>query len=60
MENIRLEKRSECFMDERGEQVDKRCWFLLVGEDDHNSNAITIALSVNIFDEPRVQMMPLF
>jgi hypothetical protein len=58
MDNLRLEKRSESFLDENGNQVDKRCWLLLAGEDDHTTNALTLSISANVFDEPRVIMTP--
>ena len=58
MDNLRLEKRSESFLDENGNQVDKRFWLLLAGEDDHTTNAITLSISANVFDEPRVIMTP--
>ena len=35
--------------------IDKRCFFLAVGDDDNTSNAFTMSASINIFDEPKVQ-----
>jgi hypothetical protein len=58
MANPRLEKRSEVFIDDNGNHTDKRCWFLFVGDDDYTTNALTVSISVNIFDEPRVTMTP--
>ena len=34
MNNARLAKRSETFDDDNGVRVDKRCFFLAVGDDD--------------------------
>ena len=55
MNNNRLGKRSETFDDDNGVRVDKRCFFLAVGDDDVTSNAFTLSVSINIFDEPKVQ-----
>ena len=55
MNNERLAKRSETFDDDSGIRVDKRCFFLAVGDDDLNSNAFTMSASINVFDEPKVQ-----
>ena len=55
MNNTRLAKRSETFDDDNGIRVDKRCFFLAVGDDDNASNAFTMSASINIFDEPKVQ-----
>ena len=55
MNNPRLAKRSETFDDDNGIRVDKRCFFLAVGDDDNASNAFTMSASINIFDEPKIQ-----
>ena len=48
-----MAKRSETFQDDYGVVVEKRCFFLMCGYDDHDSNYMTIQISINIFKEPR-------
>lgn len=53
MDNKRMAKRSEVFQDDKGVVIEKRCFFLMCGEDDLDSNYLTIQSSINIFKEPR-------
>ena len=53
MYNSRLAQRSETFEADDGTNVEKRCFFLMSGEDDYNTNAFEIRMCLNIFDEPR-------
>ena len=55
MDNVRLAMRSEIFHDDEGVKIIKRCYLLAIGEDDMTSNAISVVLSMNIFDEPSEQ-----
>jgi len=54
MQNERLQKRSETFLDDNGHKVEKRCFFLLAGPDDLPvSNGVVINIGFNVFAEPR-------
>jgi hypothetical protein len=53
MDNPRMERRSETFQDDYGVVVEKRCFFLACGHDDHDTNYMTITISINVFKEPR-------
>lgn len=53
MHNERLAARSETFQDDDGVVIEKRCFFLLGGDDDINTNAVSLSLTHNVFDEPR-------
>lgn len=55
MDNPRLAKRSETFLNDDGVKVIKRCYFLAIGDDDLTGNAFSLVLSYNVFDEPTVQ-----
>mmetsp|Transcript_34268 Transcript_34268/g.42336 ORF Transcript_34268/g.42336 Transcript_34268/m.42336 type:complete len:187 (+) Transcript_34268:2243-2803(+) len=55
MDNPRLAVRSEVFTDDDGIKISKRCYFLAIGDDDHQGNAFSVVLSFNIFDEPAMQ-----
>ncbi len=52
MNNISLNQRSETFIDDFLESVDKKCFLLLCGKAPNLDAAITIDVSFNIFDEP--------
>lgn len=54
MNNFYLNNRSENFLDDRFEQVEKRCFFLLCGKQNMDC-AISIDVQVNLFDDPRKQ-----
>lgn len=51
-ENTRIAKRSEAFLDDNSVAIEKRCYFLLCGEDDV-SDFMDFTTSVNIFKLPR-------
>lgn len=53
MDNPRMAKRSEIFLDDFGTVIEKRCFFLLCGADDIDSNYMTFYICVNVFKEPR-------
>lgn len=52
MNNSYLALRSENFLDDSMESVEKRCFLLLCGKTPNIDSALTIDISVNIFDEP--------
>lgn len=52
MNNPQLAMRSEGFIDDQLEQVEKRCFFLMCGQTPSIDSAITIDVAFNIFDEP--------
>lgn len=52
MNNHYLNQRSEIFIDDSLDSVDKRCFFLMCGKQPNIDSAITIDISFNIFDEP--------
>ena len=52
MDHPRLAARSETFTDDEGTRITKRCYFLAIGDDDHQGNAFSLVLSFNAFDEP--------
>ena len=52
MDNYRLASRSETFLDDDGTKIVKRCYFLAIGDDDIQGNALSLVLSYNIFEEP--------
>ena len=52
MDNPRLAARSEAFTDDDGTKITKRCYFLAIGDDDHQGNAFSLVMSFNVFDEP--------
>lgn len=54
MNNPFLDTRSETFVDDKFEQVEKRCFFVLCGKTSTDP-AIAIDLGVNAFDDPRVK-----
>ncbi len=49
-----LNHRSEVFMDDTFESVEKRCFLLLCGKQ-VNEAAITIDIGINAFDDPRIK-----
>jgi len=53
MDNLRLGSRSEHFNDDRGQLVEKRCFFLCCGEDEETSDFLNLRVTLNLFDEPR-------
>ncbi len=55
MDNESLNVRSEKFHDDMGEEVVKRCFFLLCGKDHHHSlsNYLTLRVQVNLFGDPK-------
>jgi len=54
MDNPRLASRSDTFFDDNNVKIVKRCFFLAIGDDDHQGNAFSLVMSFNIFDEPGV------
>lgn len=48
-----MAKRSEIFQDDQGVVIEKRCFLLLCGPNDHDSNYLTIQIHVNVFKSPR-------
>lgn len=52
MNNAYLALRSESFVDDSLESVERRCFLLLCGKTPNIDSAITIEVSANIFDEP--------
>ena len=52
MNNAFLNLRSETFIDDALESIDKRCFVLMCGKSPNIDSAITIDISANIFDEP--------
>jgi len=54
MDNASLNVRSEKFHDDMGEEVIKRCFFLLCGKEQVLlSNYMTMRLQVNLFGDPK-------
>jgi len=58
VDNPRLEKRSDIFYDDTSSKekpviIEKRCFFLLCGDDDINGNWLEFESVVNVFKEPR-------
>lgn len=52
MNNAYLNLRSENFVDDQLDSVDKRCFLLLCGKQPNIDAFLTIDISANIFDEP--------
>lgn len=52
MNNPFLNQRSEVFVDDTLDSVEKRCFFLMCGKQPLIESAISIDVSFNIFDEP--------
>ena len=55
MNNHFLAARSEIFVDDNLESVDKRCFFAMCGRQSQIDSTITIDLSLNIFDDPSIK-----
>lgn len=52
MNNFLLQQRSEQFVDDSLDSVDKRCFFLLSGKQSNLDAFLAVEVSANIFDEP--------
>jgi hypothetical protein len=52
MNNYQLASRSDTFVDDTLESVEKRCFLLLCGKTSSIDSALTVDVSANIFDEP--------
>jgi len=50
MDNPRLANRSEHFLDDRNQLVEKRCFLLCAGESDETGDFLNLRISVNLFD----------
>jgi hypothetical protein len=59
MNHAYLNQHSEIFVDDRLEQVEKRCFFLMCGKN-FTEPMINLDLSVNIFNDPAIKMKVLF
>jgi hypothetical protein len=55
MNNHVLALRSEIFVDDNLESVDKRCFFAMCGKVPQIDSTISIDLSLNIFDDPSIK-----
>jgi len=55
MNHIKLKQRSEMFVDDTLERVDKRCFLLLCGAGGEIDSALSIDIGVNIFDDPAIK-----
>lgn len=54
MNHLHLNQRSEVFVDDQLERVDKRCFFLLCGKTNVDP-CISIDFSINAFDDPAIK-----
>ncbi len=54
MNHMYLNQNSEVFIDDALERIEKRCFFLLCGKNALDS-AISVDLTVNIFDDPAIK-----
>jgi len=52
MNNNYLNQRSENFVDDSLDSVEKRCFFLMCGKSSNIDSAISIDVGFNIFEEP--------
>lgn len=52
MDNPKLAALSDKFMDDKGCEIDRRCFCLVTGDsEDPKSNAFALSASVNVFDD---------
>ena len=52
MDNPKLAALSDKFMDDKGCEIDRRCFCLIAGDfEDPKSNAFALSASVNVFDD---------
>ena len=55
MDNPRLAKRSEAFLDDENVKIIKRCFVLAIGDDDNTGNAFQVSISMPMFNPSHVQ-----
>jgi hypothetical protein len=52
MNNPRLDKLSQSFIDKDGALVEQRCFFLFGGTDIEKGSAFSMDLGIHVFDDP--------
>lgn len=53
MDNARMAKRSELFLDDEGVAIEKRCFLLLCGDNDLDGDYLELEARIDIFKNPR-------